>query len=117
MNEYRNANSEVIDQYRREFKKTINLISDCIGENAFKNYTRNRFSTKFHPAIFDAVMVSAFLIDQQGRHLSKVSLDTHKHLFENQAFKNAISKRTTDINSIKQRIQLAGEILFGVTLR
>lgn len=62
-------------------------------------------------------MISAFLIDQHGTPLPEVPPDMHKELFENEAFKDSISKRTTDIHNIKQRIQLAGEILFGVNLR
>lgn len=117
MNTHKNASIEIIAQFKSEFERTIHLVSNCIGVNAFRNYTRNKFSKKFHPAIFDAVMISAFLIDQHGTPLPEVSPDMHKELFENEAFKDSISKRTTDIHNIKQRIQLAGEILFGVNLR
>lgn len=117
MNTHKNASIEIIAQFKSEFERTIHLVSNCIGVNAFRNYTRNKFSKKFHPAIFDAVMISAFLIDQHGTPLPEVPPDMHKELFENEAFKDSISKRTTDIHNIKQRIQLAGEILFGVNLR
>ena len=62
-------------------------------------------------------MVSAFLINQRDLPLVNVSPEKHKELFENTAFKDSISKRTTDIASIKQRIFLAGKLLFGVDLK
>lgn len=117
MNTHKNADIEIIAQCKSEFEQTIQLVYDSIGTNAFRNYSRNRFSKKFHPAIFDAVMVSAFLINQRDLPLVNVSPEKHKELFENTAFKDSISKRTTDIASIKQRIFLAGKLLFGVDLK
>lgn len=117
MNSYKNANAETIQTFKDQFNRTIQLVSDRLGVNAFRNYTKNKFSLKFHPAIFDAIMVSVFLISQQGAILPGVSPEKHKELLANEEFKNAISKRTTDIDNIKQRIRLAGEILFGVSLK
>lgn len=117
MNAHKNDKQEHIQQFKKEFEKTIQLINDHIGNLAFRNYTKNKFSRKFHPAIFDAVMVSVFLIDKKGYSIANVSTEQHKELFKNEDFKNAISKRTTDIVNINKRIHLAAEGLFGVDLK
>lgn len=117
MKKHKEASSEDILQFKDEFERCIQLVYDHIGENAFRNFTRNKFSTKFHPAIFDAIMVSVFLINKKGIQLSNISLDTHRQLLENDEFQDAVSKRTTDIENIKKRICLTGKILFGIDLQ
>lgn len=114
---HKKDDSTSIDQFKKEFERTVQLIYDHIGENAFRNYTRNTFSKKFHPAIFDAIMIAAFLIDKKGIKIINVTEETHKKLLNNEEFKNATSKRTTDIENIRTRIFLAAKILFGVDLK
>ena len=62
-------------------------------------------------------MVAVFLIDQKGIQLADVSDEKHIELLENSRFKDTTSKRTTDVENIRKRISLAGEILFGVELK
>lgn len=114
MDAHRNDDTEMLAEFRKAFENTIQIIYDCIGINAFKNYSGGKFSNKFHPAIFDAIMVSAFLVSDKGYSVCKVSEKQHKRLFEDDTFKKVISQRTTNIDHIKERIRLAGKILFGV---
>ena len=106
-----------IQRFKDEFDTTVQLVYDHIGKDAFRNYTRGKFSKKFHPAIFDAIMVAVFLIHKQGIPLDDVSEEKHIALLENPGFKEATSKRTTDVENIRKRIFLAGEMLFGVDLK
>lgn len=106
-----------IQRFKDEFDTTVQLVYDHIGKDAFRNYTRGKFSKKFHPAIFDAIMVAVFLIHKQGISLDDVSEEKHIALLENPGFKEATSKRTTDVENIRKRIFLAGEMLFGVDLK
>ena len=106
-----------IQQFKNEFDTTIQLVYDLIGKDAFKNYTRSKFSKKFHPAIFDAIMVAVFLIHKQGISLDVVSEEKHIALLQNPGFKEATSKRTTDVENIRKRISLAAEMLFGADLK
>jgi len=114
MDDHKDDSVDKLDKFRSDFLNTIQLVSNSIGKNAFKNLTPSGFSKKFHPAIFDAIMVSVFLAQQAGYDIRAVSVEQHKELFDNTEFKDAVSKRTTDIENIKKRIQLAGKILFGV---
>ena len=106
-----------IQRFKDEFDTTVQLVYDHIGKDAFRNYTRGKFSKKFHPAIFDAIMVAVFLIHKQGIPLADVSEEKHIALLENPGFKEATSRRTTDIENIWKRIFLVGEMLFGVDLK
>lgn len=106
-----------IQRFKDEFDTTVQLVYDHIGKDAFRNYTRGKFPKKFHPAIFDAIMVAVFLIHKQGIPLDDVSEEKHIALLENPGFKEATSKRTTDVENIRKRIFLAGEMLFGVDLK
>ena len=116
MNDHKNDTAKDIERLKAEFLSTIQSVNNAIGENAFRNLTKNGFSKKFHPAIFDAVMVSAFLINKKGHDICTVSVERHQKLLSNGQFKDAVSKRTTNIENIKKRIRLAGLILFGVDI-
>jgi hypothetical protein len=116
MDNHKNDAVEDLEEFKADFLSTIQLVNSSIGENAFRNLTKTGFSKKFHPAIFDAIMVSAFLSGKKGHDIRAVSLAQHQELLSDDQFKNAISKRTTNIENIKKRIQLAGAILFGVDI-
>ena len=117
MKTHKEDNPTDIQRFKEEFDTTVQLVYDHIGKDAFRNYTRGKFSKKFHPAIFDAIMVAVFLLHKQGIPLDDVSEEKHIALLENPGFKEATSRRTTDIENIWKRIFLVGEMLFGVDLK
>ena len=117
MKAHKEDNSEEIQNFKEEFERTVQIVHDCIGITAFKNYIRGRFSKKFHPAIFDAIMVAVFLINRKGVQCTNVSVEKHIDLLTNPEFKEVTSKRTTDIENIQKRIFLVGKMLFGVDLK
>lgn len=114
MGEYRNATGEVLEKLKKEFLSTVDTVNSSIGENAFRNYTKNGYSKKFHPAIFDAIMVSVFLAKEKGLKIPQISCEQHLELLRNEKFKIVVSNQTTNIENIKARISLAGHILFGL---
>ena len=116
MREHKDDGNEEINHFKEEFEKTIEYVYKDFGENAFKNYTGNQFSKKFHPAIFDAVMIAEFLIHKNEINNKKITLEKHIELLKNDDFKNSTSNRTTDIENIKKRINLVVKTLTGVEL-
>lgn len=114
MDNHKDDLAENLERFSAEFLSTVELVNRAIGENAFRNLSKNGFSKKFHPAIFDAVMISAFLTNKKGIDISAVPVDKHQELLCEANFKEAVSKRTTNIENIKKRIHLASAILFGV---
>lgn len=117
MKDHKDDGPSQIQQYKDDFEKTVQIIYSNIGINAFRNYTRNKFSKKFHPAIYDAIMVATFLLSNNGQPIAQVPHEKHISLLEDAGFKDATSKRTTDIENIRKRIYLAGQILYGVDLK
>ena len=113
MNSHKNDDSSTILQFKTDFEQTVHAVYVHLGERAFRNYGSNRFAKKFHPAIFDAVMVAAFLRLKSGGEIPNVTEEVHKELLMNDEFKKAISKQTTNIANIRKRICLAEQILFG----
>lgn len=113
MNSHKNDDSPTILQFKIDFEQTVHAVYAHLGERAFRNYGSNRFAKKFHPAIFDAVMVAAFLRLKSGGEIPDVTEEVHKALLMNDEFKKAISKQTTNIANIRKRISLAEQILFG----
>lgn len=116
MAEHKNDTEELLENLKVEFLSTIQLANRSIGDNAFRNFTRNGFSKKFHPTIFDAIMVAIYFVNKMGCDIQTISIDRHKELLHNDEFQNAVSKQTTNIENIKKRIQLASAILFGVDI-
>lgn len=117
MKNHKDDGPSQIQQCKDDFEKTVQIIYNNIGINAFRNYTRNKFSKKFHPAIYDAIMVATFLASNNGQPIAQVPHEKHISLLEDAGFKDATSKRTTDIENIRKRIYLAGQILYGVDLK
>lgn len=116
MDDHKNDSADDLEGFKTEFLSTIQLVDRLVGKNAFRNLTKNGFSKKFHPAIFDAIMVSTFLVAKRGHDICTVSVEQHQKLLSDDRFKDAVSKRTTNIENIRKRIQLAGAILFGVDI-
>lgn len=111
MGKHRDASEEEIVVFRNEFIDTMDEIYASLGINAFKNYSSNKFIKRFHPTIFDAVATAYFNEMKCNNKIPKVSQEKHISLLLNEDFQNVISFRTTDIDNIKKRIELATEYL------
>ena len=101
----------IFKKFSKDFVSTMKAIYDNIGINAFRNYSSEKFTKKFHPAIFDAVAVAVSETLDSGESLKKVSEKQHIALLQNAGFKEAVSMRTTNIDNIKKRIKLAHDFL------
>ncbi|MCU6763165.1 Uncharacterized conserved protein [uncultured Roseburia sp.] len=111
MGEFVNAPEKIIDEFRSEFINTMHRIYDCLGKNAFRNYSKDKYTKKFHPAIFDAISVAVYSEIKSGNFSLEMKSENHIKLLENEEFKIVCSIRTTDIENIKRRVNLAKEIL------
>ena len=89
-------------------KKPYNHL---VGEQAFRNYSHGRFTNKFHPAIFDAVIVAFYEANIKNVKIPKIEKELHVQLLKNDEFKKVISERTTDVNNIKKRIEMVNDYL------
>ena len=111
MGSYADSETKIIEKFSKDFVSTMKAIYDNIGINAFRNYSSEKFTKKFHPAIFDAVAVAVSETLDSGESLKKISEKQHIALLQNAGFKEAVSMRTTNIDNIKKRIKLAHDFL------
>lgn len=112
MGKHQNALDEVLSCFEQEFCTTILAVREALGINAFRNYQKGKFTRKFHPAIFDAIMVAFYYRVREGEQIGSIATEKHIALLSDSRFSDAISKHTTDIENIKQRIKLATQHLF-----
>lgn len=112
-----NNRKSKIDALEADFLATINQIHTFIGVNAFKNINHeNTYLSRFHPTIFDSISIATNYAIKKGLDISKIENLAQKHLdlLNNAKFKEYSSNRTTNIENINGRINLASQILFGL---
>ena len=111
MKAYAKADEETIRNFENEFNDTMGIIFRVLGKNAFRNYSNNKYSVKFHPAIFDAIAVGFYEYKKERGEIPEINIYNHIRLLQNEEFKSVAATRTTNIANIKRRIELVKEIL------
>ena len=109
MCEFKHAKDPLINQFRAEFITTMELIYNTLGKNAFRNYVNGKYTRKFHPAIFDAIAVAFYILQNTGANVKNNAQNLHISLLSDVRFKQVSSARTTDVKNIKERVHLAFE--------
>jgi uncharacterized protein with ParB-like and HNH nuclease domain len=112
-----NNSKSFIENKRIAFIKTMVFINENFGSNAFRNInTENNYLTRFHPTIYDSISIATnYVINVKKIEPIVVDIITkHKELLSNPDYKIYTSSRTTNIEHINGRINLACQILFGV---
>lgn len=111
MGKYAHADVNIIDKFRDDFLDTINIVFDVLGQDAFHNFSNGKFTKKFHPAIYDAIMVAFFELRYELNRQRKISVKRHIDLLRNEEFNKTITMRTTDIDNINDRIDLVKKMV------
>lgn len=103
------------------FINLMNFFSKSFDSNLFRNGKKVNekfiFATKINPAIFDSVCAATiFCFNKNGleKYINKNLEDKYIQLLENGEYQEVISQRTTNIQNIKKRINLATSILYGL---
>ncbi len=97
------------DQIRIAFVKTIDVIYESLGKNAF------RPRTTFNAAVFDSVMVGLARRLEKGEVVDKKGLtEKYIELFNDSKFVEATEEHTSDENKIKDRLAKATETFADV---
>jgi len=107
----RNISDDDVEKYSVQFNVTIDAVKRLFGINAFHNYSNGKYSKKFHPAIFDAIMVGVFNSIGSKQLPEVVSEEIHRDILLNTEFISAISTRTTDIENIHKRVSIVSSAL------
>lgn len=120
----RNEDLDVIseNELQTQFQEILDFFNDVFDGNFFRNGKKDDsgiiFSKKVNPAIVDAVYsATKYIREIKGldnyRKLNMV--ERYEKLIGDDLFQDAISKRTTNIEKIKIRMNKATEILYGVS--
>lgn len=109
------------NELRTQFKEIFYFLNASFDENLFRNGKKSDdgfiFSKKINPAIVDAVYsATKYVRAIKGLNEYKETdmVERYRKLIGDDLFQDAISKRTTNIEKIKIRINKASEILYGV---
>ncbi|WP_281234621.1 DUF262 domain-containing protein [Flavobacterium gelatinilyticum] len=117
MGKKQNNSKSFIENKRKEFQTTMEFVFENFGVNAFKNInSENSYLTRFHPTIFDSISIATnFVINIKNLKIKLENAEIkHKELLSNTEYKVYTSSRTTNIEHINGRINLACRILYGV---
>ena len=118
MGEKKHNSISFIDSKRIDFQKVIKFIFDNLGVVAFRNLaTENTYQTRFNPTIFDSISIAtSYAMEKLGDNIPIADIkNRHKLLLLNEKFKEYSTIRTTNIDHINGRIELASQILYGIS--
>jgi hypothetical protein len=118
MGEKKHNSISFIDSKRIDFQKVIKFIFDNLGIVAFRNLaTENTYQTRFNPTIFDSISIAtSYAMEKLGDNIPIADIkNRHKVLLLNEQFKEYSTIRTTNIDHINGRIELASQILYGIS--
>ena len=103
------------------FNTLIDFFTSCFDLNIFRNGKTDvnnfKFAKKINPAIFDSLCAATVYCLKNNKLKDFKNIDLTKKyisLLQNQDYQRAISQRTTNIESIKERISLASSVLYGL---
>lgn len=119
----RNGDFAIIseNELQTQFEEIFDFLKVSFDENLFRNGKKSDngiiFSKKINPAIVDAVYAATKYVRAiKGlNEYKKINMiERYRKLIGDDLFQDAISKRTTNIEKIKIRMNKATEILYGV---
>lgn len=99
------------------FNTVISFIFASYGEEAFFNLQKDlsKIRRKFHPAIYDSIMISTAIALSRGYTNDGVDLKSKRlELLHDNDFRNSIMQATMQVSNIKTRIARALTILYGI---
>jgi uncharacterized protein with ParB-like and HNH nuclease domain len=111
--------SEIIDEHRQVFLKTIGNVYDVFESNSFRRYDCNRqvWNNSLNRAIYDVAMLpfstllSSHIIEEKNK-----ILHVFKEMCENPEFQTAITSSPETITHIQSRLNIWYEALKSINI-
>lgn len=112
------ADSTLLEK-RDSFSRMISFVKEVLGVYAFTTTfdRRSESKIKINPIIFEAISVATDIYLSRRDVSAREDVDywaRRNMLLENEEFKEASSRRTTDLANIEKRINLAASIIYGI---
>ena len=105
---------------KAEYIEIVQFLFESCGTIIFRNgkYDGEKveFAKKINPAIADSVYAATQFVRKKtglDKFVSRDLSNRYDILIRNEDYQDAVSKRTTNTEKIKKRINLATEILYG----
>lgn len=120
MGNYKDMSEGECKIFEENFIDCMEFIYKNIGLDAFHSIspTSDEYVQRFHPTIFDAVTIATYIYLNTANKLPVNSLkDKHFDLVNDEVFKEYVSIRTTNIESIKGRISKALQYLYNMEVQ
>lgn len=116
MGEKKHNIQEFVEKKKEKFLSTINFLNNNLGVNTFHNISsEGSYQSRFNPTIFDSISIAtSYAISKLGEITIENLKERHLILLRDEKFKEYSSIRTTNIQHINGRIQLASKILFDL---
>lgn len=119
MFKHEKMDEETTKKLSDNFNNTIENIYNIFGETAFYNISINddddeiKVIKKFNPTIYDSIMIATFIANETNGTVSSSSKQ-RIDLLKDHEYQSSISIRTTNKESIVNRIKLALKHLYGI---
>jgi hypothetical protein len=110
------AIDSTIEGFEAVFTETIRVVHAKLGKTAFQNWSdeTGEFSGRFSPTVFDAISIATAFANWAGIDCeSELTKAKHKQLLSDETFIEFTTKRTTNVEHILGRINLAANYLYG----
>lgn len=116
MGEKKHNTREFIEKKKEKFLSTINFLNNNLGVDAFHNISsEGSYQSRFNPTIFDSISIAtSYAISKLGEITIDNLKERHLILLRDEKFKEYSSIRTTNIQHINGRIQIASKILYDL---
>lgn len=113
-----NLRQDQVEQMHQRFTAAIDLVMNSFGGNAFHNISPSdstRFVPKFSPTIFDSTLIAAdYALNVGGITLPQNPIEARRALLLDPEYRLAISQETMKRDSIRKRVSMACQHLFGI---
>ena len=116
MKDKKNSENEALSKFEKDFLSTTKKAHALFNKNAFHNVSKEKtdqLSEKFNPTIFDSIMTVLSEVEIP-EEVNQADFEAkRKLLLQDSDYQKSTSIRTTNIESINKRIDLAKKYLFG----
>jgi len=124
LNEWRFMSKDKATEYKKRFRKSVDLCQSVFGENAFRRFNVGKpdapngswVASRINMALFDVQMCGFAMFDQsqfQG-HYDKIREAMLDLMCNDQEFSNAIEMKTSNTEQIKTRFKKWFEVLDNI---
>lgn len=118
MASHRNPTDDELAIYRSRFTNAIIFLHNAFGSAAFHNISsthQDRLVAKFNPTLFDSILIATdFALINNQATLPIDPERTRRQLLSDETYRAVIAKETMRVTSIRKRISMATNTLYGL---